>query len=322
MAEASQEVHVAETARLPASFVAVANLKGGVGKSTTTLMLADGLAYHFGAEVLVVDFDPQANCSQMMLTERGLQMAYEQGKGVVSLLDQFAKGEPPNLADLILPNAVTLDELRKAERKDERRGWISILPSHPSLRFTEMEVEEKVYGRGTRPSELAASLHKHFTEALAPVASLYDVVLIDTPPYLSPLARAGLMMAETFITPTLADPVSIWGTKQFSDWMAGNITEEIAARNFVVVTRFRNTKYAREAEHELRNIYLKNRQFGPTIPESVQALQAMDRADIDSYNTMRGKYGSLRGDVRRLSEGFAKFLAGRLGAEAPELVRS
>ena len=311
-----------EDVQLSASFVAIANLKGGVGKSTTTLMLADGLAYHYGANVLVVDFDPQANSSQMMLTERGLQMAYEQGKGVVSLLDQFADGAPPNLADLILPNAVTLDELRKAEQKDQRRGWISILPSHPSLRFSEMEVEERLYGQGRRPSELASDLHRHFAAALEPVKSLYDVILIVTPPYISPLARAGLMLAETYVTPTLADPVSIWGTKQFSDWMAGNIAADIATRNFIVVTRFKNTRYARDAEHELRTIYLKNRQFGPTIPESVQALQAMDRADLDSYNTMRGKYGNLRGDVRRLSESFAGFLATRMGITAPQLVRN
>ena len=307
---------------MSASFVAVANLKGGVGKSTTTLMLADGLAYYYGADVLVVDFDPQANSSQMMLTERGLQMAYEQGKGVPSLLRQFSAGLPPNLADLILPNAVSLEELRKAERDDRRSGWISILPSHPSLRFAEMDVEERVYAGGMRPSDLSRRLFDHFSAALAPVAALYDVVLIDTPPYLSPLARAGLMLAETYVTPTLADPVSIWGTKQFSDWMAANIAEDIAQRNYVVITRFKNTRYARDAEHELRSIYLKNRRFGPTIPESVQALAAMDRADLDSYNTMRGKYGNLRGDVRRLSESFAGFLAERTGGAVPELVRS
>lgn len=307
---------------MSASFVAIANLKGGVGKSTTTLMLADGLAYYFGANVLVVDFDPQANSSQMMLTEHGLQMAFEQAKGVHPLLKQFSSGQTPNLADLILPNAVSLIELRRAEQQDSRSGWISILPSHPSLRFAEMEVEENLYAGGMRPSDLASRLHNHFARALEPIASLYDVVLIDTPPYLSPLARAGLMLADTFVTPTLADPVSIWGTKQFSDWVSTNIVEDVAARSFVVVTRFRNTRYARDAERDLREIYLKDRKFGPTIPESVQALQAMDRAALDSYDTMRGKYGSLRNDVRKLSEDFAAFLATRSGAKAPQLVRT
>ena len=306
---------------MSATIAAIANLKGGVGKSTTTLMLADGLAYYYGADVLVVDLDPQANSSQMLLTDRGLQMAFEQGKGVHHLIKQFAENEPPNIANLILPNAVTLEELRRAEERDERMGWVSILPAHTQLRLTEMELEEKLYTKGMAPSRLASYLAGHMEKALEPLANLYDVILIDTPPYLSPLARAGLSIANQYVTPTLADSVSIWGTKQFSDWIIGNVTPHLASNNFVVITRFRNTKYARTAETELKEIYLKNRTFGPTIPESVQALNAMDRADLDSYDTLRGKYGRLRGDVKRLSESFVKFLATKSNGAPPKMVR-
>ncbi|MEL6857337.1 MAG: ParA family protein [Pseudomonadota bacterium] len=306
---------------MPATIAAVANLKGGVGKSTTTLMLADGLAYYYGADVLVVDLDPQANSSQMLLTDRGLQMAFEQGKGVHHLLNQFMQNEPPNLGNLILPNAVTLEELRRAEERDERKGWISILPAHTQLRLTEMELEEKLYSKGMAPSRLAGYLAGHLEKALEPLVNLYDVILLDTPPYLSPMARAGLSIANQYITPTLADSVSIWGTKQFSDWIIGNVTPHLASRNFVVITRFRNTRYARNAETELKEIYLKDRTFGPTIPESVQALSAMDRADLDSYDSLRNKYGRLRGDVKRLSQSFAEFLAKRSNSPAPTMVR-
>lgn len=306
---------------MSATIATVANLKGGVGKSTTTLMLADGLAYYYGAEVLVVDMDPQANSSQMLLTDRGLQMAYKQGKGVHHLLNQFMNNETPNIADLILPNAVTLEELRRAEEKDERSGWISILPAHTQLRLTEMELEEKIYTKGMAPSRLASYLAGHIEQALEPLVALYDVILIDNPPYLSPLARAGLSIADQFITPTLADSVSIWGTKQFSDWVTNNVTPHLASRNFVVITRFKNTRYARNAETELKEIYLKDRTFGPTIPESVQALSAMDRPDLDSYNSLRNKYGRLRGDVKRLAESFAHFLARNGDGSKPRMVR-
>lgn len=307
---------------MSATIAAIANLKGGVGKSTTTLMLADGLAYFYGADVLVIDLDPQANSSQMLLTDRGLQMAFQQGKGVHHLLEQFAENKPPNLGNLILPNSVTLEELRKAEERDERRGWISILPAHTQLRLTEMALEESLYSKGMAPSRLASYLAGHLEKALEPLASIYDVILIDTPPYLSPMARAGLSIANQYVTPTLADSVSIWGTKQFSDWVTANVTPHLAANNFVVITRFRNTKYARNAEMELKEIYLKDRTFGPTIPESVQALNAMDRADLDSYNTLRGKYGRLRNDVKNLAESFAEFLARRANNAKPKMVRT
>ena len=307
---------------MTASMIAVSNLKGGVGKSTTTLMLADGLAYYFGAEVLVVDLDAQANSSQMLLTERGLHMAFRQGKGVHHLVGQFMENQTPDIAKLILPNAVTLEALRVAEEKDKRQGWVSILPSHPQLRLTEMALEEKMYSSGRSPSQLANMLASHIKSALEPLMPLYDVILIDTPPYLSPLARSALLLADTYVTPTLADAVSTWGTKQFTDWVKNHVKEDLPQRNFVVVTRFRNTRYARDAETELKNVYLNDRTFGPTIPESVQALMAIERADLESYDTMRGKYGNLRGDVKRLAESFATFLAKRNGGDAPVSIRT
>ena len=102
---------------------AVANLKGGVGKSTTTVMLADGLAYFYGMNVLVIDLDPQANSSQMLLTAQGVQAASEQGKGAHHLLATFRDGGAPGAAAFITPNAVTLEELRIAEEQDMRAGW-------------------------------------------------------------------------------------------------------------------------------------------------------------------------------------------------------
>jgi len=307
---------------MSATIAAIANLKGGVGKSTTTLMLADGLAYFYGANVLVVDLDPQASISQMLLTDRGLQMAFDQGKGVHRLIEQFMDNERPVLSNLILPNAVTLEELRLAEERDERAGWISILPSHSQLRLTEMEMEERIDSRGMAPSRLANYIATQIDNALNPIKSMYDIILIDTPPYMSPVARAGLSIATTYVTPTLADAVSIWGSKQFTDWVSTHITPHLASRNFVVVTRFRNTRYARKAEQALKKVHLKDRTFGPNIPESVQALNAMDRYDLDSYSTLRGKYGRLRNDVKRLTGSFAEFLAKRVDAAPPMMIRT
>ena len=298
---------------MPAIKAAIANLKGGVGKSTTTVMLADGLAYFYGMNVLVIDLDAQANSSQMLLTERGVQAASDQGKGAHHLLAEFVAGKPASAAPFIMPNAVTLEELRLAEEQDQRQGWISILPSHPMLRLKELSLEEEWYSRAGTPTTLSAALADYFKAAFAPLHSVYDIILMDCPPHLSPIARAGLGIADAFILPTIADSVSTWGTKQFSDWVGKFIAPDLPSRNFVLVTRYRDTKYAREVVTQLREIYLKDRWFGPTIPESVQILNAMDRAAHDSYDTFRGKYGGVKMDVRRLAERFTDFLSQRTG---------
>lgn len=298
---------------MTATIVAVANLKGGVGKSTTTVMLADSLAYFYGLNVLVIDLDAQANSSQMLLTERGVQAASEQGKGAHHLINQFINGETPDAAPFIMPNAVTLEELRLAEEQDERRGWIASLPSHPQLRLQELTLEEDWYSKAGTPTTLAKALETHFRAAFETLMPLYDVILLDCPPHLSPLSRAGLAMADVYVMPTIADAVSTWGTKQFSDWVGANFAPDLPRRNFVIITRFRNTSYARQVQTELKEIYLKDRWFGPTIPESVHVLNAMDRPAPDSYNTFRGKYGGVKGDVRRLAERFTDFLTQRTG---------
>jgi len=299
---------------MTATTAAIANLKGGVGKSTTTVMLADGLAYFYGMNVLVIDLDPQANSSQMLLTERGVQAASDQGKGVHHLLAEFVAGRPAAAAPFIMPNAVTLEELRVAEEQDERRGWISSLPAHPMLRLRELDLEEEWYSRSGTPTTLSEALAAYLKAAFAPLQTVYDVILLDCPPHLSPMARAGLALADVFVTPTIADSVSTWGTKQFSDWVGRYIAPDLPSRNFVLITRFRDTRYARQVESELREIYLKDRWFGPTIPESVHVLNAMDRAAPDSYDTFRGKYAGVRNDVRRLAERFTDFLSQRTGA--------
>ena len=300
---------------MSAVIASVANLKGGVGKSTTTVMMADSLAYFFGMNVCVIDLDPQANSSQMLMTEHGVQAAYEHGKGASHLLTQFMNREPANAAPFIAPNAVTLEELRLAEQQDRRLGWVSILPAHPHLRLQELDLEEEWYSKAGTPTQLASALQAHFSEAFDYLRPLFDIILIDCPPHLSPLARAGLALTDIYITPTIADAVCTWGTKQFSDWVGANIAADLPKRNFVVITRFRNTKYARQVASELKDVYLSDRMFGPNIPESVHVLNAMDRAAPDSYNTFRGKYGGVKGDVRRLAERFVDFLAQRTGTK-------
>ncbi|MEQ1711889.1 MAG: ParA family protein, partial [Hyphomicrobium sp.] len=81
--------------------VAIANHKGGVGKSTSTLLIAEGLAATLARRVLVIDMDPQASASTMLLSALGATRAAAAGRSTLAILDQVAHGRAVHLSQAI-----------------------------------------------------------------------------------------------------------------------------------------------------------------------------------------------------------------------------
>ena len=144
-----------------ARIYAVANQKGGSGKTTTTVNLA-GCCALAGKRVLVVDLDPPANATTHLGVERG----------EVSVYDVLVDPEQP-LAGAIRPSTVE---------------GLSVVPSQVDLSGAEMELAGEV-GRELR-----------LREALEDAAE-FDLVLIDCPPSLGLLTVNALTAAEALIVP-------------------------------------------------------------------------------------------------------------------------
>jgi cellulose biosynthesis protein BcsQ len=118
--------------------IAIANLKGGVGKSTTALMIAEGLAYYAGARVLAVDLDPQTSLSSMLLSRTGADAAAAHGRSLSYLLECLVAQKVPHLGGLISNKASDVVELREAH--DHRR--VDLIASDRQLlaRLSALEV--------------------------------------------------------------------------------------------------------------------------------------------------------------------------------------
>ena len=153
--------------------IAVANQKGGVGKTTTVVNLAAGLAQK-GCRVLVVDLDPQGNATM--------------GSGVIKhTLTQSVYS--------VLLGEATIAEVRQGASASD----YDILPANRDLAGAELELVH----------ELARE--QRLKSALASVQTQYEFVLIDCPPSLGLLTLNGLVAADSVLIPMVCEYYALEG---------------------------------------------------------------------------------------------------------------
>ena len=162
------------------TIIAVANQKGGVGKTTTTANLGASLALR-GQRVLLVDMDPQGN----------LTAAFGQGAH-----------EGPTIADALLDRKLPLPIVPVRERGG---AALELVPSSLALAGAEAALMNKL-GRELR-----------LRDQLGSVAERYDYVLIDTPPSLGLLTINALVAAHKVIIPTEARFFSLQGLQMLQE---------------------------------------------------------------------------------------------------------
>jgi chromosome partitioning protein len=161
-----------------AKIFCVANQKGGVGKTTTTVNLAAGLA-KVGQRVLMVDLDPQGNATM--------------GSGVDK------RQLPYTLYDVLLESATIAEARVKSEKLIEGGCSYDILGANRELAGAEVELVD------------VERREKRLKEALAKVDAEYDFVLIDCPPSLSMLTLNGLCSAHGVIVPMQCEYFALEG---------------------------------------------------------------------------------------------------------------
>jgi len=263
--------------------IAMMNTKGGVGKSTLVMAVAETLSAHHRKNVLVVDSDAQSSVSSMLMTVSSLYKLQSEGATIVDYLHgTVLKGETVEWPKFIVRNVSDVEDVRS----------VFLLPSDMQLTLFEREVSKE---------SLHPRLRSVIADLLSEISKIFDIVLIDCPPGLSILTESWLREADFHISPTKADYVSVCGLEVFRRFKSLNPEMGFAENLGVIV----NMKEANSASDEEYHRWLAenpaNRCFGYAIPR-LNVLQDAARFQAEQRSYLAKYPGQIGTAVRMLTE--------------------
>ena len=216
---------------------AVANQKGGVGKTTTAVNAAACVA-EAGYETLLVDVDPQCNATV--------------GLGL-------AKDLEPNVYDLLAGEATLKEATRDSDIPD-----LAIVPSTPELAGATVELPQ-LEGSQTR-----------LRDALAPARERYAFTFLDCPPSLGPLTVGALVAADRVLVPVQTEYYALEGLAGLLDTVRTiqrGANPRLSLAGMVLTMHDGRTRLAQDVEREVRE-HFPELVFDTVIPRNVRIGEA------------------------------------------------
>ncbi|MGI9018753.1 MAG: ParA family protein [Euzebya sp.] len=218
--------------------LAIANQKGGVGKTTTAVSLAAALAEH-GLSVLLVDFDPQGNASSGL----GLRAS----PGELSIYDVLVNDIA--LADTVVPTT---------------QPRLGLVRATIDLAGAEVELVS------------AFSREHKLKRALDTVRDTYDVIVIDCPPSLGLLTVNAMTAADGVIVPIQCEYFALEGLgalRRNAQLIREQLNPGLEMTGFVLTMMDSRTKLSQQVVDEVTN-HFGERVFDARIPRSVRLAEA------------------------------------------------
>ena len=216
---------------------AVANQKGGVGKTTTAVNVAACVA-EAGYRALIVDVDPQCNATVGLGLDKDLE---------------------PNVYDVLAGDATLAEATRPTEV-----GRLEVVPSTSDLAGANVELPR------------LEDWETRLRDALAPVREDYAFTLLDCPPSLGPLTVDALAAADRLIVPVQTEYYALEGVADLMETVAmiqRELNPGLTIAGMLLTMHDGRTRLSRDVERDLREHFPKL-VFDTVIPRNVRISEA------------------------------------------------
>ena len=216
---------------------AIANQKGGVGKTTTAVNMGACVARD-GRQTLLVDLDAQSNATVALgHSKDSTPSSYDCRVGTVSVAEAARPAGPDNL-------------------------WI--VPAHPDLAGASVELPR------------SEDYELRLRNGLGPVRERFACTLLDCPPSLGPVTVNALVAADKVIVPVQAEYLALEGLVQFLDTLKlvqRELNPSLAMTGVLITMHDERTRLSHDVERELRE-HLPARVFKTVVPRSIRVAEA------------------------------------------------